>query len=157
MNELIRTNLRKKKNGKKGFTLVEVIVVLVILAILAAILIPAMTGWMKKAGDKGAIIEARTMKVAIQTIVSENFKNAALKANSDLTAVPVGTKTDATATLMQASMELAEAKSPASVSDIKIDTNKAVTYFVYDTSDGGKTVIYDESQGTDKAYKVTDK
>ena len=35
--------IRKMKN-KKGFTLVELIVVLVILAILAALLIPALTG-----------------------------------------------------------------------------------------------------------------
>ena len=34
---------------KKGFTLVEVIVVLVILAILAAILVPSMVGWIDKA------------------------------------------------------------------------------------------------------------
>lgn len=32
-----------KENNKKGFTLVELIVVLVILAILAALLIPALT------------------------------------------------------------------------------------------------------------------
>ena len=34
-----------KENNKKGFTLVELIVVLVILAILAALLIPALTGY----------------------------------------------------------------------------------------------------------------
>ena len=33
------------KKSKKGFTLVEIIVVLVIIAILAAIAIPAMVGW----------------------------------------------------------------------------------------------------------------
>lgn len=33
-----------KKNTKRGFTLVELIVVLVILAVLAALLIPALTG-----------------------------------------------------------------------------------------------------------------
>ena len=38
-----------KKNRKKGFTLVELIVVLVILAILAALLIPALTGYIDKA------------------------------------------------------------------------------------------------------------
>ena len=37
-----------KKNTKRGFTLVELIVVLVILAILAALLIPALTGYMTK-------------------------------------------------------------------------------------------------------------
>ena len=36
---------------KKGFTLVELIVVLVILAILAALLIPALTGYIDKAND----------------------------------------------------------------------------------------------------------
>ena len=40
---------RLKKNDKKGFTLVELIVVLVILAILAALLIPALTGYIDKA------------------------------------------------------------------------------------------------------------
>lgn len=38
-----------KKNAKRGFTLVELIVVLVILAILAALLIPALTGYIDKA------------------------------------------------------------------------------------------------------------
>ena len=37
-----------KENNKKGFTLVELIVVLVILAILAALLIPALTGYIDK-------------------------------------------------------------------------------------------------------------
>ena len=36
----------KKLKEKKGFTLVELIVVLVILAILAALLIPALRGYM---------------------------------------------------------------------------------------------------------------
>ena len=35
----------KKLKDKKGFTLVELIVVLVILAILAALLVPALTGY----------------------------------------------------------------------------------------------------------------
>ena len=40
------------KRNRKGFTLVEVIVVLVILAILAAIMVPAMTGWIDKSKTK---------------------------------------------------------------------------------------------------------
>ena len=63
----------RRKNGKKGFTLVEVIVVLVILAILAAIMIPAMTGWIEKAQNRGAIVEARTLVLAAQTVASEAF------------------------------------------------------------------------------------
>ena len=41
-----------KENKKKGFTLVELIVVLVILAILAALLIPALVGYIDRAKEK---------------------------------------------------------------------------------------------------------
>ena len=48
----------KKLKDKKGFTLVELIVVLVILAILAALLIPTLTGYIDKANQrKGGIAE----------------------------------------------------------------------------------------------------
>lgn len=43
--------LRNKKYQKGGFTLVELIVVLVILAILAALLVPALTGYIDKAKE----------------------------------------------------------------------------------------------------------
>ena len=48
-----------KENKKKGFTLVELIVVLVILAILAALLIPALTGYIDKAKNKSVVAETR--------------------------------------------------------------------------------------------------
>ncbi|MBC8531057.1 prepilin-type N-terminal cleavage/methylation domain-containing protein [Gehongia tenuis] len=64
------------RRNKKGFTLVEVIVVLVILAILAAILVPSMVGWIDKAQKKTAVVEGRTILVAAQTIVSENYPMA---------------------------------------------------------------------------------
>ncbi|HAM62263.1 MAG: hypothetical protein A2Y20_06495 [Firmicutes bacterium GWF2_51_9] len=41
----------KKRLNKKGFTLIELIVVIAILAILAAILIPALTNYIQKATD----------------------------------------------------------------------------------------------------------
>lgn len=70
-----RSELAKGK--KKGFTLVEVIVVLVILAILAAILVPTMIGWIKKANEKIIVSEASTAQIALQTIVSENYNDLA--------------------------------------------------------------------------------
>ena len=60
-----------KKNNKKGFTLVELIVVLVILAILAALLIPALTGYIDKARDKQIIAETRQAVMAAQTLADE--------------------------------------------------------------------------------------
>jgi type IV pilus assembly protein PilA len=62
-----------KKNGKKGFTLVEVIVVLVILAILAAIAIPALTGYIDKANKRAIITEARSIAVALQATASDYY------------------------------------------------------------------------------------
>lgn len=74
MNGKIMKN-RKWNNKSKGFTLVEVIVVLVILAILAAILIPAMTGWIKKANEKTAIAEARSVLLSAQMMITEQCAN----------------------------------------------------------------------------------
>ncbi len=59
--------------NKKGFTLVELIVVLVILAILAALLIPALTGYIDEAKEKQIIAETRMVVMAAQTVVSENY------------------------------------------------------------------------------------
>ena len=63
------------KNKKKGFTLVELIVVLAILAILAAMLVPALTGYIDKANEKKVIATARQYYVAAQTVVSEAYAN----------------------------------------------------------------------------------
>ncbi|MEG0156961.1 MAG: prepilin-type N-terminal cleavage/methylation domain-containing protein [Anaerovoracaceae bacterium] len=62
-----------KKRKKQGFTLVEVIVVLVILAILAAILVPTMIGYIKKAEDKVAYVEFRAVRVSLQTLISHEY------------------------------------------------------------------------------------
>lgn len=64
--------IRNLKN-KKGFTLVELIVVLVILAILAALLVPALTGYIDKAKKQTIIAETRSVVIAAQTIVSEDY------------------------------------------------------------------------------------
>lgn len=58
------------KHKNKGFTLVELIVVLVILAILAALLVPALTGYIDKAKEKKVIAETRMLHTAIQTEMS---------------------------------------------------------------------------------------
>lgn len=62
-----------KKNKKKGFTLVELIVVLVILAILAALLIPALTGYIDKARKKQVTAETRSCVMAAQTLGDEKY------------------------------------------------------------------------------------
>lgn len=64
--------IRAMKN-KKGFTLVELIVVLVILAILAALLVPALTGYIDKANKQKVTAECRMVVMAAQTEASEQY------------------------------------------------------------------------------------
>lgn len=64
-----------KVKSKKGFTLVEVIVVLVILAILAAILIPSMIGWINKANAKKNIVQSKNILTAAQAYATEHSED----------------------------------------------------------------------------------
>ena len=64
---------KSQLQAKGGFTLVELIVVLVILAILAALLIPALTGYIDKAKEKKVISETRMLVMAAQTIASDEY------------------------------------------------------------------------------------
>ena len=70
--------IRKMKN-QKGFTLVELIVVLVILAILAAMLVPALTGYIDKANNQKIVATTRQVVMAAQTVVSEAYGKGKLQ------------------------------------------------------------------------------
>ncbi len=66
-----------KKNNNKGFTLVELIVVLVILAILAAILVPALLGYIDRAREKQVTTNAEAALVASQGLMADAYKTYA--------------------------------------------------------------------------------
>ncbi len=73
--------IRKMKN-QKGFTLVELIVVLVILAILAAMLVPALTGYIDKANNQKIVATTRQVVMAAQTEISEAYGKGKLENDS---------------------------------------------------------------------------
>ena len=54
------------KNSKKGFTLVELVIVIAILAILAAIAIPVVNSIINTASRNGALSDAQTIELAIK-------------------------------------------------------------------------------------------
>jgi type IV pilus assembly protein PilA len=73
---LVKRQQELRKNGKKGFTLVELIVVIVILGILLAIAVPSLVGYIQKARDEGAKATASVVYQGLQTVLSDGYKNS---------------------------------------------------------------------------------
>ena len=114
--------MQNKRRAKGGFTLVELIVVLVILAILAALLIPALTGYIDKAKEKSIIAETRSVVMAAQTLYDEQFANVKLDKDANIT---FGKK-DATPTITFDDVaKLAEVK--GTINTIEADNTRSAT------------------------------
>lgn len=125
------------KNKKKGFTLVELIVVLAILAILAAMLVPALTGYIDKANEKKILATARQYYVAAQTVVSEAYANGdeineiIVSNNKFGSSIKIGNDTDETPEdnkYFQSFLNLAELTDDTSSIHVTSD-NQTVNYF----------------------------
>lgn len=70
---MLRRMDKNRRSGKRAFTLVELIVVLVILAIIAAMLIPALTGYIRKAKKAKYIQRADEVRIAAQAVFAEFY------------------------------------------------------------------------------------
>ncbi len=159
--------IRKMKN-QKGFTLVELIVVLVILAILAAMLVPALTGYIDKANRQKIVAATRQVVMAAQTQVSEKYASKTLKTTTITIADGAAPTYDASGDGTVAGEEIVALAEVATVDTdkkctfkngisnivIKYDNKGHVTSVVL--TQGSKTCTYTEGKadGTDGAYNV---
>ncbi len=81
----------KTKGKKKGFTLIELIVVIAILGILAAVLIPRFTGFTEKARATQAMTDAKQFATAMDTLEAEKGHAASAFTQQDVLDVATGT------------------------------------------------------------------
>ena len=131
--------------------MVELIVVLVILAILAALLVPALTGYIDRAKKKSIIAETRQCVMAAQTLIDEEY------AKQDVgTTITAGAVTAGTATVSDdAIQKLAEVKGQVGTITLSSDTLNKITKLEY--SNGGYKCTYEPSGkgNSDGDYNVT--
>lgn len=81
---------KRMKNGKKkGFTLIELIVVIAILAILAAILVPLVSGYTNKARVNTAVSDAKTIVNAVDTFNTDATATSTIAEDTKVSALPV--------------------------------------------------------------------
>ena len=163
----------KLKNDKKGFTLVEMIVVIVIIGILLAILVPGMFKYIDKAKDKQIQVNARTALMNMEDAVLEvygmngvtgvminqwftgatgsNPANATFKfpLKNDATNGGIGkitfTFTDPAISVEHVMLPLPN--NSATIEELAVDSNGIVTKMIY--QEGLKQVTYTEAGWSD--------
>lgn len=80
------TGLRRTLRDRRGFTLVELVVVLVILGIAASFAVPALTAYIDTSKEKKAVSEAQACVMAATRIAAQNYalvQNASITGKSD--------------------------------------------------------------------------
>ncbi|MBR1816881.1 MAG: type II secretion system protein [Lachnospiraceae bacterium] len=136
-----------QKSDNKGFTLVELIVVIVILAILAAILVPALLGYIDKAKQQQVVLNAKSALTAAQAEMSSLYAKG--KAPSAVEEAGYSKDILDTADVKPITLKIgcSVASAKKDGKDVFTDDHKAytITYVEYKESGMTKSLYYDGS------------
>ncbi|MDZ5255064.1 prepilin-type N-terminal cleavage/methylation domain-containing protein [Clostridium sp. LIBA-8841] len=150
-------NTKKQNKKKKGFTLIELIIVIAIIAILAAIAIPNFLSIQRKAKVKADIASAKTVYDATSALIAEGkivpgSKDATVLAN----VTPIDGTKDVNADIQDIQNYLQTIPKPESVDNahfaVKItgtESNPVIQIYIDGTSD---VLVYPNP--TDAEYQL---